>query len=177
MFYTIVSVSLKMSAGPRLVTLGAGNSNTADIKTALKEDRKAGTFTDVVIACKDRETVSIHKLLLVATSKFLADILSNIDYYEEPPVLILPDFETTIIVRLVAAMYGDFDEELDWNWDLDWKWNLDWHLNLDFNWNWNWDCDWEMDWNWNWYWNYNLNWDWNLDWDWTLDWKWNLDKN
>ena len=119
MFYTIVSVSLKMSAGPRLVTLGAGNSNTADIKTALKEDRKAGTFTDVVIACKDRETVSIHKLLLVATSKFLADILSNIDYYEEPPVLILPDFETTIIVRLVAAMYGDFDEELDWNWDLE----------------------------------------------------------
>ena len=34
-------------------------------------------------------------------------------------MLILPDFETTIIVRLVAAMYGDFDEELDWNWDLE----------------------------------------------------------
>ena len=108
-----------MSAAPTWVTLASRDSNTANIKTAMLEDRKAGSFTDVVIACRDRKTVRVHKLLLVATSSFLANILSNIENYEESAVLILPDFESAIIKRLVSALYGDGAGQPDGDWSLE----------------------------------------------------------
>ena len=45
----------------------------------------------------------------MASSKLLADILGSIDNTDEDPVIILPDFEKNIILRLLATemLYGD----------------------------------------------------------------------
>ena len=104
---TKLSVSLKMCEGVGLVTLG--HSDTTNIQRALREDRKVGTFTDLSIVCKDRQSLTVHKLMLVASSKLLADILGSIDNTDEDPVIILPDFEKNIILRLLATemLYGD----------------------------------------------------------------------
>ena len=92
-----------------LVSLGLAHSDTTNIQRALREDRKAGTFTDLIIVCKDRQSLTLHKLMLVASSKLLADILGSIDNTDEDPVIILPDFEKNIILRLLATemLYGD----------------------------------------------------------------------
>ena len=85
------------------------HSDTTNIQRALREDRKTGTFTDLIIVCKDRQSLTVHKLMLVASSKLLADILGSIDNTDEDPVIILPDFEKNIILRLLATemLYGD----------------------------------------------------------------------
>ena len=90
-----------------LVSLG--HSDTTNIQRALREDREVGTFTDLSIVCKDHHTLTVHKLMLVASSKLLADILGSIDNTDEDPVIILPDFEQNIILRLLATemLYGD----------------------------------------------------------------------
>ena len=84
-------------------------SDTDNIQRALREDRRVGTFTDLIIVCKDRQSLTVHKILLVASSKLLADILGSIDNTDEDPVIILPDFEKNIILRLLATemLYGD----------------------------------------------------------------------
>ena len=110
-----------MSAAARWVTLGVRDSTKSHIKTALVEDRREGTFTDIVFSCKDKKTVNVHKLLLVASSKLLANILGYIDNCDENPVIILPDFENKIIVRLVAALYGDGDHDWDSSLEEAWK--------------------------------------------------------
>ena len=91
-----------------LVRLGPSDT-TNILREALREDRKAGTFTDLSIVCKDRQSLTVHKLMLVASSKLLADILGSIDNTDEDPVIILPDFEKNIILRLLATemLYGD----------------------------------------------------------------------
>ena len=91
-----------------LVRLGPSDT-TNILREALREDRKTGTFTDLIIVCKDRQSLTVHKLMLVASSKLLADILGSIDNTDEDPVIILPDFEKNIILRLLATemLYGD----------------------------------------------------------------------
>ena len=91
-----------------LVRLGPSDT-TNILREALREDRKTGTFTDLVIVCKDRQSLTVHKLMLVASSKLLADILGSIDNTDEDPVIILPDFEKHLILRLLATemLYGD----------------------------------------------------------------------
>ena len=116
-----VSVSLKMSPAPTWVTLAARDSNTANIHKAMVDDLKTGSFTDVVISCRDRQTVKAHKLVLVAASRFLANVLCNIDN-NESAVLILPDFETTIIKRLVSALYDDGVDPLAGDWSVEEAW-------------------------------------------------------
>ena len=97
-----------MTEGVGLVSLGPSDTTT-DIQRALREDREVGAFTDLLIVCKDRQCLTVHKLILVASSKLLAGILGSIDNTDEDPVIILPDFEKNIILRLLATemLYGD----------------------------------------------------------------------
>ena len=92
-----------------MVSLGLAHSDTTNIQRALREDREVGTFTDLSIVCKEGQSLTVHKLMLVASSKLLADILGSIDNTDEDPVIILPDFEKNIILRLLATemLYGD----------------------------------------------------------------------
>ena len=105
---TKLSVNLKMTEGVGLVSLGPSDTTT-DIQRALREDREVGAFTDLLIVCKDRQCLTVHKLILVASSKLLAGILGSIDNTDEDPVIILPDFEKNIILRLLATemFYGE----------------------------------------------------------------------
>ena len=116
LYFTITPTSsfssLKMSApaaagpGPAMAHLRWEERNQA-LQTSILEDRALGAFSDTTIRCRD-QTVRAHKLVLAASSSFLADILRGCAEAaaEEECVLLLPDLEAAALASLLEAVYS-----------------------------------------------------------------------
>ena len=117
LYFTITSTlsSLKMSApsttgpGPATAHLRTlrWEERSQALQTSILEDRALGAFSDTTIRCRD-QTVRAHKLVLAASSSFLADILRGCAEAtaEEECVLLLPDLEAAALAALLEAVYS-----------------------------------------------------------------------
>ena len=92
--------------GPAMAHLRWEERNQA-LQTSILEDRALGAFSDTTIRCRD-QTVRAHKLVLAASSSFLADILRGCAEAaaEEECVLLLPDLEAAALASLLEAVYS-----------------------------------------------------------------------
>ena len=92
--------------GPDMAHLRWEDRNQA-LQTSILEDRELGAFSDTTIRCRD-QTIRAHKLVLAASSSFLADILRGCAEAaaEEECVLLLPDLEAAALASLLDAVYS-----------------------------------------------------------------------
>ena len=92
--------------GPSMAHLRWEERNQA-LQTSILEDRELGAFSDTTIRCRD-QTIRAHKLVLAASSSFLADILRGCAEAaaEEECVLLLPDLEAAALASLLDAVYS-----------------------------------------------------------------------
>ena len=81
------------------------------VVTEAGECLGSGLYTDVVIRCKDGETVHAHRLVLAAVSPYLRSLF---DVEEESVTLDLPEYTKQEIDALVAIVYnGSIDASVE----------------------------------------------------------------
>ena len=92
------------------------------LQEGLKECFHAELHSDIRVVTNDGGAVTIHQLVLAASSPLLKKAILNIDpagrAMDEPLTLLLPDFSTDDLNTLLPWLYGDGSDEQQPNPDL-----------------------------------------------------------
>ena len=77
------------------------------ITSALLKDYTKGTFLDATLCCRDNKMIRTHRLMLAASSTFLATTFRSVAGLSgsEEVTIILPDFEAETLELLLRAVY------------------------------------------------------------------------
>lgn len=67
--------------------------------------QNSSQFTDATICCEDGQGLRVHKIVLVASSPFLANIFCNIPVAEDDFTIFLPDFSLETVKQFFDLVY------------------------------------------------------------------------
>ena len=72
----------------------------------LLKDYAKGTFLDATLSCRGNKKIKAHKLILAASSSFLASTFKSLaGQSSEEVTIILPDFDADTVESLLRAVY------------------------------------------------------------------------